>query len=200
MTVLDIRFSDWIQKGFRLFLDNALVLMVSGLVALLISGITLGLLSGPMLAGLAIIVVNLMDEKLARPTVNDLFKGFDFFMPTIPVTLALYVLCAASFLLNFIPGPGFVLNAVVISVGSALAVLVVFHLVVRRIDPRESIMTWLEIFKMNWGPLLGFFILLSVIGGVGMLAFYIGLVVTVPVYLCIMGVAYVSILKQSAAL
>jgi len=200
MTVLDIRFSDWIQKGFKLFVDHALVLMVSGLVALLISGITFGLLSGPMLAGMAVIIVNLMDEKLARPTVNDLFKGFDYFKATIPVTLGFYALAVAGFLLSLIPGPGFVVNAVVMSVGSALAVLIVFHLVVRRIDPRESVMTWVEIFKMNWGPLLGLFILLSVIGGVGVLAFYIGLVVTVPIYLCILGVAYVSILKQSAAL
>lgn len=200
MTVLDVRFSDWIQKGFRLYVDNAVVLSLSSLAALLISTITLGLLAGPMLAGMAIIIVNLMDTQLAKPTVNDLFRGFDHVAATLPVTIGLYLLAFAGFVLSFIPGPGFVLNAVVMSVGGATAVMTVFHLIVRRVKPIDSINVWIELFKINWGPLLGFYILLAIIGGMGALVFYVGMIVTVPIYLCIMGVAYVSVVKQSAAL
>jgi len=200
MTVLDIRFSDWIQKGFELFINNAVILLLCGLVSLAISVATLGLLAGPMLAGMAMIILNLMDERLSRPTINDLFKGFDHFIATIPVTIGFYVIALCGLALNFIPYLGQVISSVILSVGIATGVLTVFHLVLRRVTPQKSIMTWWDLFKTNWGPLLGFYILALIIGGIGILACGIGLVVTIPIYLCIMGMAYVSILKQSAAL
>lgn len=200
MTLLDVRFSDWIQKGFELFVNHAVILLLCGLTALAISAVTLGLLAGPMLAGMAIIILNLMDDRLARPTLNDLFKGFDHVIATIPVTIGFYVLAAVGIVLNFIPYLGQVISSVVLSVGIATGTLMVFHLVLRKTPPIESAPAWWEIFKVNWGPLLGFYILALIIGGIGLLACGVGLIVTIPVYLCIMGIAYVSILKQSAAL
>lgn len=198
MTVLDVRFSDWIQRGITLFIDNAVLLILSGAAAMAISGVTLGLLTGPMLAGMSWIIAQLMDERLAKPSVNDLFRGFDHVVPTIPVTAGFYVIAAAGYVASLLPAPGFVLNAVVVSVGGAIGVLCVFHLVVRKTLPRESAVFWWELFKANWGPLLGFFILLALIGGSGALLLFVGLVVTVPLYLCIMGVAFDSMLRQSA--
>jgi hypothetical protein len=200
MTVLDIRFSDWIQEGFSLFTRHATVLLVSGLVMVAISAVTLGLLLGPMLAGMTLIVLNLRDERLSRPTLNDLFKGFDYFKDTLPVTLAFYGLALAGFLLHFIPYIGQVINTVAMSVGAATAVMTVFHLVNRRVPPRTSAQAWWEIFKVNWGPLLGFYILALLIGGSGVLACGVGLVATVPLYLCILGAAYAAIFQQSADL
>jgi hypothetical protein len=200
MTILDVRFSDWIQKGVTLFINNAVVLLVSGVVALAITTITAGLLLGPMLAGLAVIVLNIQDDRLSRPTLNDLFKGFDYFLATLPVTLAFYVTAVVLVILNFIPYLGQIGYAVVASVVAAISVFTVFHLVARRIPPVKSAVIWWELFKANWGPLLGFFILASIIGGAGLLVLYVGLIVTLPLYMCILGVAYLSILKQSAEL
>jgi uncharacterized membrane protein len=200
MTILDIRFSDWIQKGFELFTANALMLILSGLVAGAISAVTLGLLAGPMLAGLAVIVLNLMDNRLAKPTVNDVFKGFDYFKDSIPVTLFFYALGIVTLLLQFVPFLGQMVSAVVTSVGASLAVLSVFHLVARNISPLASWRNWFEIFKVNWGPLLGFFILAAIIGGCGLILFGVGLVVTLPLYFCILGMAYTAISSQTAAL
>jgi hypothetical protein len=169
-------------------------------VAVAISSITLGLLAGPMAAGMAIIVLNLQDNRLSAPTLNDLFKGFDYFTATLPVTLAIYLTWAVLFVLNFIPYLGQIGYAVVASVISASSVLSVFHLVYRRVPPVKSAMAWWELFKANWGPLLGFYILAMIIGGAGILALYIGLVVTLPIYICIIGVAYLDIVKQSAEL
>ncbi len=201
MTVLDVRFSDWIQKGFALFSTHASILLVSGLVAVAISGVTLGLLTGPMLAGMAVIVLNLQDERLARPTLNELFKGFDHVMATIPVTLGLYALAALHWVVSHLPAIGQVVSTVALSVGVALGTLSVFHLVARRVAPRQSAPVWWNLFAANWGPLLGFFILTALIGGVGaVLPYGIGLVVTAPLYLCITGVAYLAIARQSVEL
>lgn len=200
MTVLDVRFSDWIQKGFQLFLANALLLMLCGLVAVAISAITLGLLSGPMMAGMAVVILTIMDERLARPTINDLFKGFNYFKETLPVTLALYALAFASIMLQFIPLIGQIVTWVVFSVVNGLAIMSIFHLVARKIPPVKSAQSWVDIFKMNWGPLMGFFILSSIIGGAGVLFLGIGIAVTLPIHICILGVAYVAINAQTAAL
>lgn len=200
MTIIDVRFSDWIQKGVSLFTGNAAVLLVCGVTAVLITGVTLGLLAGPMLAGMAIIVLNLQDERLSRPSINDLFKGFDYTIATIPVTLAFYGLMLFHMVVHLIPLVGQVINSIVISVGLAIGVLSVFHLVARKVTPRESAPVWWSLFVANWGPLLGFFILTMLIGIAGFLAFVVGLAVTVPIYLSIMGVAYLAILRQSAEL
>ncbi len=200
MTIIDVRFSDWIQKGVSLFTGNAAVLLVCGVTAVLITGVTLGVLAGPMLAGMAIIVLNLQDERLSRPSINDLFKGFDYTIATIPVTLAFYGLALFQMVIHLIPLVGQVINSIVISVGLAIGVLSVFHLVARKVTPRKSAPVWWSLFVANWGPLLGFFILTMLIGVAGFLAFVVGLVVTVPIYLSIMGVAYLAILRQSAEL
>lgn len=200
MTILDIRFSDWIQKGFELFTANALLLILCGLVAGAISAVTLGLLAGPMLAGLAVVTLNLMDNRLAKPTVNDVFKGFDYFKESIPITLFLYALGVVTLMLQFVPFLGQMVSAVVTSAGASLAVLAVFHLVARKITPLACWRNWLQLFKVNWGPLLGFFILAAIIGGCGLILFGAGLVVTLPLYMCILGMAYVAISSQTAAL
>lgn len=200
MTIIDVRFSDWIQKGFSLFSGNAAVLLVCGVTAVLITGATLGLLAGPMLAGMAIIILNLQDERLSRPTINDLFKGFDYTAATIPVTLAFYGLALFWTVVQMIPLVGQVINSIVLSIGLAIGVFSVFHLVARKVTPRDSVSVWWSLFVANWGPMLGFFILTMLIGVAGFLALVVGLVVTVPIYLSIMGVAYLAILRQSAEL
>lgn len=197
MTVLDVKFSDWIQEGFTLYVANVVILLVAGVVALVLSAVTLGLLAGPMLAGLAIIILNLLDNRLARPTINDLFKGFEHFLDTLPVTICFYALAVIAMVLNLIPLVGQILNSVVVSVGAVTGVLSIFHLVARRIPPRKSLPAWLMIFKDNWGPLLGFYILVTIIGGVGVLACGVGLLATVPLQMCILGVAYQSMARQS---
>ncbi|HMP89134.1 MAG TPA: hypothetical protein PJ991_02975 [Kiritimatiellia bacterium] len=198
--MLDVRFSDWIQKGFELFVNNAVVLLVGGLAALAISAVTLGLLTGPMIAGMAVIILNLLDDRLSKPTLNDLFRGFDYFTATIPVTIGFYVLALLAFLVNYIPYLGQLINSVILSVGIATGILMIFHLVSRKISPADSWKSWLEVFRANWGPLLGFYILALIIGGVGLLACGVGLIVTAPIYLCILGTAYISMVKQSAVL
>jgi len=200
MTLLDVRFSDWIQRGFALFVNHALLLFMSGLVALVITALTLGLLAGPMLAGLAMMVLTLMDGRMAAPTINDLFRGFDHVKTTIPVTVALYVIWLAVMLVVWLPGPGFVLGAVLASVGGSTAVMTVFHLVARHVTPRESAGAWWALFKANWGPLLGFYLLATLLGSIGVYALVIGLAVTFPLYMCMMGQAYAAIVKQSVEL
>ena len=200
MTMLDVRFSDWIQKGFAIFTGQASVLLVSGIVAVAISAATLGLLAGPMLAGMALIILNVQNERLSPPTPNDLFKGFDYFLATIPVTLGFYGLVLFYWVFRYIPFLGPALSVVVMSVGAAIGVFCVFHLVNRKVDPRSSAPKWWALFIANWGPLLGFFILISLIVYCGLLLYYVGLVVAIPLYLVILGVAYLAILRQTAEL
>lgn len=200
MTVLEIRFTDWLRRGFELFINHAVLLLMCGLVAGLISTVSLGLLTGPMLAGLAWIILQLMNRQLAVPALNDLFRGFQQFKETLPVTLFFYALGIAGYILLALPVVGQLLYTVLVGVGGCLGVLSVFHLVSAKVEPMKSYRAWVSIFAMNWGPLLGFFILVSIIQALGIVALFFGLVVTIPLSLCILAAAYEDITHQSAAL
>ncbi len=200
MTAIDERSSEWMNQGFRLFAENALLLMVCGLVALVVTGVSLGLLAGPMLAGLALIIVNLMDARLAKPTLNDLLKGFDYLKETIPVTLFIYALAAAFIVLHVVPVIGPIVAWLVVSAGVSLAAMSVFHLIVRKVSPVDAARGWFDLFKQSWGSLTGFFILATLTGASGLLFFLVGTGVTVPLQLCMLGCAYQDIQSRSAAI
>jgi len=200
MTVLEVRFTQWLQRGFELFINNAVLLLLCGLVAGAISTVTVGLLSGPMLAGLAWIILQLMNRQAGAPALNDLFRGFDYFKQTLPVTLFFYGTGIAGVILLALPVAGQLLFTVFAGVAACLAVLSIFHLVDARVAPISSWRTWVSLFVMNWGPLLGFFILVALIQTLGIVTLFIGLVVTLPLSLCILGAAYEDISRQSAAI
>lgn len=200
MTVLEIKFTEWLQKGFELFINNAVLLLLCGLVAGVISFVSVGLLTGPMLAGLALVIRQLQDGRLAKPALNDLFRGFDYFKDSLPVTIFFYGIGLIGYVLLAIPFAGQLLYILVAGVGSCLGILSIFHLVASRVAPMRSYRVWMSIFKFNWGPLLGFFILVSIIQLLGLAAVFVGLIVTVPLSLCILALAYDDIARQSAAL
>lgn len=200
MTVLEIRFTEWLQRGFQLFLNNAVLLLLCGLVAGVLSVATFGFLTGPMLAGLAWIILQLMNRQLAVPALNDLFRGFQYFKDTLPVTLFFYALGISGYVLLALPVVGQLLYTVLVGVGSCLGVLSIFHLVAARVPPLKSYRSWFSLFTFNWGPLLGFFILVSIIQAMGIVALFVGLIVTMPLSLCILAAAYEDISRQSAAI
>jgi len=200
MTVLEVRFTQWLQAGFELFINNAVLLLLCGLIAGLISSVTVGLLSGPMLAGLAWIILQLMKKQMASPVLNDLFRGFQYFKETLPVTLFFYAISLIGYILLALPFAGQLLFLVITGVAACLAALSIFHLVDARVKPVDSWRTWYSLFLVNWGPLLGFFILVALIQTLGIVALFVGWIVTLPLSMCILGAAYADISRQSAAI
>ena len=80
MDEVNVKFGEWIEKGFNLYKENFGILVLASLIAVIVSAITVGVLAGPMAAGVLLVVFQLHDRKEPKPEVGTLLKGFDFFL------------------------------------------------------------------------------------------------------------------------
>ena len=63
MEKVEVKFSEWIERGFNLYKANFGTLVLASLIAWALSCVTVGILAGPMLAGLLLITLGLFDKK-----------------------------------------------------------------------------------------------------------------------------------------
>ena len=77
MQKIQVKFGDWIEAGFNLYKANFGILVLASVFAVVIGTITVGLLAGPMLAGLVLVTLQLLDRKEPAPEAGMMFKGFD---------------------------------------------------------------------------------------------------------------------------
>ena len=75
-----VHLSDWIEKGFKQYKENISIVIPASFIALILSVCSAGILAGPMLSGVLIITLGLLDRREPKPMVSDLFKGFRFFL------------------------------------------------------------------------------------------------------------------------
>ena len=80
MEKVEVKFGEWLEKGFQLYKENIITLILATLIALVLTAATFGVLAGPMLAGVLIITLTLHDKKEPKPEVGTLFKGFNYFL------------------------------------------------------------------------------------------------------------------------
>ena len=118
MDKIDVKFGDWIEKGFNLYKENFGILVLASLIAVIVSAVTVGILAGPMAAGVLLIVFQLHDRKDPRPEVGTLLRGFDFFLNSflffIIWGIAIFV---ASLILGLVPCIGQLASLFVVFVG-----------------------------------------------------------------------------------
>ncbi|NCC53497.1 MAG: hypothetical protein EOM20_20120 [Spartobacteria bacterium] len=190
----EVKFGVWIESGFNLFQANALMLILASLVAVALSSITFGILSGPMMAGMILIIRALQANRVPKPEVGELFKGFDFFVPSFLLYLLIGVasIVGAGILAHvFCLGP--ILVLLLVFVLNAMAMFAIFFIVDKRMDCIASLKAGFEIIRSNLWPFLGFGILVMAIAGAGSILCGIGSVITLPIALCILAVAYEDI-------
>jgi hypothetical protein len=78
---VQIDFGAWIQKGFDIYKNNFVLLLLTTLIAMVIGLFSAMVLMGPMLAGVVMITLALVDGRQPKPEFGDVFKGFGFFLP-----------------------------------------------------------------------------------------------------------------------
>jgi hypothetical protein len=200
MEKVQVRFGDWIEKGFNLYKNNFGILVLSSLVALVISTATLGILAGPMIAGMIIITLALHDEKDPRPEVGTVFKGFDYFLQS----LLFFVVwgCAVlvvSFLLGLVPCIGALAALFAVYAAQTFLMFGIFLIVERRLEFWAASQESFNVVKTNFWLFLGFTIVAGLIGSIGAIACGIGVAITVPIQICILTVAYREVFASHAA-
>ncbi len=200
MYKMEVKFGDWLEKGFNLYKDNFLVLVLASLVSMVLSLFTIGILAGPMLSGMVIIVLALVDKQTPKPEVGDLFKGFSFFANSFLFLLVWGILSAvAAILLSFIPCVGTLASMFLSYSLQALLMFGLFLIVDKKMEFWAASMESINIVKTNFWPFLGFAIVCSIISSLGAIACGIGVILTAPIYYAAMAVAYRDVMAARAA-
>jgi len=199
MDQVDVKFGEWIEKGFNLYKENFGILVLASLIAVLVSAVTAGVLAGPMAAGVLLIVFQLHDRREPGPEVGTLLRGFDFFLNSflffIIWGIAIFIV---SLVLGLVPCIGQLASLFVVFVAHALLMFGLFLIVDRKMEFWPASVESFNMVKRNFWPFLGFSVVTNLIGGVGAVACGIGVVFTLPIQVCILTVAYREIFNNQA--
>ncbi len=199
MDKVDVKFGEWIEKGFNLYKENFGILVLASLIAVIVSAITVGILAGPMAAGVLLIIFQLVDRKEPKPEVGTLFRGFDFFLHSflffVIWGIAVFI---ASLILGLVPCIGQLASLFVVFVAHALLMFGLFLIVDRKMEFWPASVESFNMVKRNFWPFLGFSIVSNLIGSIGAVACGIGVVFTLPIQVCILTVAYREIFDDKA--
>jgi hypothetical protein len=198
MENVEVKFGEWIERGFNLYKENIATLILATVVAVILSSVTLGILAGPMFAGLLFITLGLLDGTDPKPEVGSLFKGFDYFLNSFlfVVVWGLAIVIASS-IISLVPCIGLFVSIFVSYAAGALLMFGLFLIVDKRMEFWPASMESIEIVKTSFWPFLGLTVVTSIIGSIGAIACGIGVVVTIPIQACILTVAYRDVFDQA---
>lgn len=191
MNKVQVKFGEWIEKGFNLYKENFGVLVLASLIAFALTAVSVGVLAGPMMAGILLITLALFDKKEPKPEVGDVFKGFGYFLDSFLFILLWGVgVLVVSLILAIVPCIGQLASLFLIYAVQTFLVFGMFLIVDKQTDFWPASMESINKVKPSFWPFLGLCIVAGLIGSIGAIACGIGVVLTVPIQACILTVAY----------
>ncbi len=183
--------SNWIKDGFDLYKNNFGILLITTLIGAILASVTFGILAGPMSAGILLITLALHDKKEPKPEIGDLFKGFGFFLQSFLLIIVWgIIIFVASVIVGILPLIGFLASLCVQLAANALLMFSLFLIVEKQMDFWPASMESINMVKTNFWPFLALSVIAGVLGSIGILLLGIGIVFTLPIYFCIITVAY----------
>ncbi len=186
-----VHLSDWIEKGFKQYKENISIVIPASFIALILSVCSAGILAGPMLSGVLIITLGLLDRREPKPMVSDLFKGFRFFLHSLLfVVIWGIVVSAGTLLVLSLPGVGQLAALFFVYAAQAFLMFGPFLIVDRNMDFRSASVVAFQTVKGNFWSFLSVSAIASVVGSIGVVLFGIGIILTAPLQICILTVAY----------
>ncbi len=198
MEQVKVNLGEWIEKGFSLYRANMLKLIPATFMALILSVTSVGILAGPMLSGLILITLALLRRQHPEPEIFQIFKGFGFFGNGAVFVLGWsLVVSAGSLILLMIPGVGQLVVLFFIYSAQAFLMFGPFLIVDRDMDFWAATLKSFNTVKSNFWPFLSVSAVAGVIGSIGCIFFGIGIIVTVPLQLCILTVAYEAVFTEA---
>jgi hypothetical protein len=205
-----------LKEGWALIKDQYWLFLGITLVAVLIGGAVPIVLIGPMMCGLYLCLLAKMRNEPVQ--FNQLFKGFDYFLPglvaaaiqTVPVLIVVVAADAIFFLFTFAviphdtysrnqsPPPiffvgliAFVLFAMIVSLTIHAFFMFAYPLIVdRKLSGWDAIKTSFRASTKNLGGILGLILLNAGLGIVGVICCYVGVFFVMPVSFAAYTAAY----------
>ncbi len=188
---VQVEFGRWFEKGFALYKENFGTLVVAMLIVWALGTVTLGILLPPLTAGFLLICLRLIDENEPPPTAGDVFKGFSVFLHSFLFCLLWFVVIfIGACLLGMVPCVGQLASIFLSYAVQALLLFSLFLIAEEDMDFWTASTRSMEVVKTNFWPFLGLTIVAGIIGSLGTLACFIGVVFTAPITLCVYAVAY----------
>jgi len=171
----------WIGEGWRMVKADMGNYVLLAFVLMMLNAAVPFILQGPLLAGFHIFC---MKKTLNRPAeLADLFKGFNYFVPTLVASLLISLFVLGGTLLCIIPG----------LVIAAMYKFTYLFIVDKRMDFWPAMQASHAVVKNDY---FGFTLFLLAMAGVnllGLLCCIVGLLVTMPVTFAAITVAYKEI-------
>ncbi len=191
MEKIQVKFWDWLEAGFNLYKQHFSTLVLAAVIAFVLASITMGILLGPLVAGLVMISLQLFDKTDPAPTAGTVFRGFEFFLNSLLFVVFWGVaVIIGSAILSVLPVIGQLLSIFLIWAAQAYLMFGLFLIVDKKMDFMPASKESIRVVRTNFWPFFGFAAVAGIIGSVGTLVFGIGIVLTMPIQICIISVAY----------
>jgi hypothetical protein len=168
----------WIGAGWNLVMADLPMYILLGLVFLTLNGVVPLIISGPLTAGFHIYLMKRTFGR--RAEFADLFAGFNFFVPALVASLVISLFVGAATLLCIIPG----------LVVAAMYKFTYLFIVDKRMDFWPAMEASRMTVRNDYFGFSMFLLALVGINVLGVLCCLVGILVTVPVTLAAITVAY----------
>ena len=191
MPKVQVKFGEWIEKGIFLYRNNFGTLVLASILVVVLSAVTIGILAGPLLAGLAMLTLDLLNKKEPKPEPGRVFKGFDHFLNSFLFIIVWGIaVLIGSAIMGVIPIIGQLASIFFVYAAHAFLMFGIFLIVDKQMDFRTASLESINTVKANFWPLFGLSTVAAIIGSIGAVICGIGIVFTLPIQGCILAVAY----------
>ena len=180
--------SKYLKEGWEVFKSrpgefivfSVIIFVVIGLFSRLdfIGPLATTAVISPLYAGFIVVIFMLFKGREVQ--FGDFFKGFNYFLPLVLAGIVSGILVGIGFALLLLPGIYLAVSYMFVSM------LIVDY----RMEFWQAMEMSRQIVTKNWFSLFVFFLLLFVVNLLGVLALGIGLLVTIPLSICSVCVAY----------
>jgi uncharacterized membrane protein len=151
-----------------------------------------------MIAGLIIIALQLLRNADPKPEAGVVFRGFHYFLNTFLFVLIWGIaILVGSLLVGWFPIIGQLLSLFFVYAAQAFLMFGLYLIVDKKMDFWPASQKSIHTVKTNFWPFFGLAAIASIIGSIGALAFGIGVVLTIPIQICILAVAYQEIFGEA---
>ena len=194
-----IKIGDTISLGWNLYKNNLGLCILATLVAMLVSGVTCGICGGPLACGLFMVLQRLIKKSEPKPTIGDVFKGFDVFLHSFLIWIVSFVgYWFIQMILACIPVIGWLISLILSFIYAPILVWSWMLIADRRMKWTEAIGFVLkELFNGNFTTPVILGILAGLIGGLGCFLCGIGIIFTIPLSYCIYAAAYEQLFSSA---
>jgi uncharacterized membrane protein len=176
--VVDVRGGEWIPQGWRLVKADMGSYMLLALIYSALGSVVPLVLQGPLMAGIYIFTMRKMVS--GRSDIGDIFKGFNFFVPTLVASLLIGLFVAIGCVFLIIPG----------LVVAAMYGFTYLFIVDKRMDFWPAMQASHAVVKRDYVGFTLFLLLTILVNVLGFVCCFVGLLVSFPVTIVATAVAY----------